>query len=87
MGASKYLNEKNPDIKIIGLQPGEGAKIPGIRRWSKEYLPSFFDSHALDSVIDISTREAEETTRYVQIYEQSWLWQMPTVVCYQIILL
>lgn len=63
MGTSKYLREMNQDINIIGLQPGKDARIPGIRRWPKEYLPSFFDSCALDSIIDISTREAEETTR------------------------
>lgn len=65
MGTSQYLKQMNPEICIVGLQPGEGAKIPGIRRWPKEYLPSIYDETRVDIVMDISTREAEETTRFV----------------------
>jgi len=61
MGTSRYLKEKNPDVQIIGLQPCDGAAIPGIRRWPKEYLPSIFDSSAVDATIDMGQQEAEQT--------------------------
>ncbi|CAD7703180.1 unnamed protein product [Ostreobium quekettii] len=63
MGTSRYLKSKNPKIQLCGLQPSQGAKIPGIRRWPEEYLPKIFDRSRVDQVIDISQREAEETTR------------------------
>lgn len=63
MGTSQYLKGKNANIQICGLQPATGAQIPGIRRWPKEYLPKIFDRSRVDQVIDISQREAEETTR------------------------
>lgn len=63
MGCSRYLKEQNPAIKIIGLQPMEGAAIPGIRRWSKEYLPSIFDASRVDEVVNMSQQEAEHTMR------------------------
>ncbi|MFT5592468.1 MAG: cysteine synthase B [Oceanicoccus sp.] len=63
MGTSRYLKEQNPNIQIVGLQPKEGASIPGIRRWSPEYLPSIFDGTRVDSVMDISQQEAENTMR------------------------
>lgn len=63
MGTSSYLKERNPDIQIVGLQPEEGASIPGIRRWQKEYLPSIFDAARVDQVINMGQREAEETMR------------------------
>lgn len=63
MGTSRYLKSKNANIQICGLQPAPGAQIPGIRRWPKEYLPKIFDRSRVDRVIDISQREAEETTR------------------------
>ena len=63
MGTSRYLKEQNPDIKIIGVQPAEGAKIPGIRRWPEEYLPSIFDAARVDITLDVSQEEAEATTR------------------------
>ena len=63
MGTSRYLKEQNPNIQIVGLQPKEGASIPGIRRWSPEYLPSIFDGTRVDSVMDISQQEAEGTMR------------------------
>jgi cysteine synthase B len=63
MGTSRYLKEVNPAIRIVGVQPAEGASIPGIRRWPKEYLPSIFEASRVDSVIDINQQSAEETTR------------------------
>lgn len=63
MGVSRYLKEQNPDIQIIGLQPTEGAAIPGIRRWPKAYLPSIFDAKRVDKVVDMSQEEAEVTMR------------------------
>ena len=63
MGVSRYLKEQNPAIQIIGLQPTEGAAIPGIRRWPQAYLPSIFDNRRVDQVVDMSQQEAEETMR------------------------
>ena len=62
MGTSRYLKEKNSAIEIVGVQPAEGASIPGIRRWPEEYLPSIFDASRVDRTIDITQDEAEETT-------------------------
>ena len=58
MGTSMYLKEQNPNVQIVGCQPTEGSKIPGIRRWSKEYLPMIFDSSRVDRIMDISEAEA-----------------------------
>jgi cysteine synthase B len=63
MGTSRYLKEQNPAIQIVGVQPSEGASIPGIRRWPKEYLPTIFEASRVDSVIDVSQQAAEDTTR------------------------
>ena len=63
MGVSRYLKEKNPGIQIIGLQPEEGASIPGIRRWPQAYLPTIFDSARVDRVMDIGQQEAEDCMR------------------------
>src|SRR5690625_1803497 len=63
MGVSKYLKEQNPDITIVGLQPEDGSQIPGIRRWSPEYLPRIFDAKRVDRIMDISQQEAEATMR------------------------
>jgi len=62
MGASRYLKEQNSEIQIVGVQPIEGAKIPGIRRWPKEYLPKIYDETRVDKIIDVEQKEAEETT-------------------------
>jgi cysteine synthase B len=62
MGASRYFKEKNPEIQIVGVQPIEGAQIPGIRRWPKEYLPKIYDETRVDRIIDVEQSEAEETT-------------------------
>ena len=69
MGVSRYLKEVKPAIQIIGLQPAEGAKIPGIRRWPQEYLPKIFDKSKVDQIIDIEQESAEETTRALATQE------------------
>lgn len=63
MGTSRFLKEKNPDIQIVGVTPAEGAKIPGIRRWPKEYLPSIFDASQVDVTMEVGQEEAEHVTR------------------------
>ncbi len=63
MGNSQYLKEQNSAIQIVGVQPEEGARIPGIRRWPKEYLPSIFDAARVDMTLDVSQLDAENTTR------------------------
>jgi cysteine synthase B len=63
MGVSRYLKERNPDVCIVGLQPSEGAAIPGIRRWPEAYLPKIFDARAVDQIMDIGQVEAETTMR------------------------
>jgi cysteine synthase B len=63
MGVSAYLKKKNPSVEIIGLQPEEGASIPGIRRWPKAYLPGIFDAARVDKTLDVSQHDAEETMR------------------------
>jgi cysteine synthase B len=63
MGCSRYLKEMNPDIQIVGVQPEEGAQIPGIRKWPVEYLPSICDFDRVDRMIYVGQSDAEETTR------------------------
>jgi len=63
MGCSRFFKELNPDIKIIGVQPADGATIPGIRRWPEEYLPRIYNPDRVDQIIDVTQQEAEETTR------------------------
>ena len=63
MGVSRYLKEKNPAIQIVGLQPMDGASIPGIRRWPEAYLPSIYQHECVDQIIDIEQQAAEETMR------------------------
>ena len=63
MGVSRYLKEKNPSIQIIGVQPVEGANIPGVRRWLGGYVPSIYESSRIDDIIDVSQELAEETAR------------------------
>jgi cysteine synthase B len=63
MGVSRYLKERNPNVQIIGLQPNEGANIPGIRRWPEAYLPKIFERQRVDDVINMSQEEAEEVMR------------------------
>jgi len=63
MGVSRYLKERNPAVRIVGVQPTEGSCIAGIRRWPPEYLPKIYDPARVDRIIDISQTEAEDTTR------------------------
>ena len=63
MGVSRFLKEQNKDVEIIGLQPSEGARIPGIRRWPEAYLPKIFEPQRVDRIIDVGQKEAEETMR------------------------
>lgn len=63
MGVSQYLKEQNPDIQIVGVQPRDGASIPGIRHWPEAYTPKIFDRARVDRIIDVGQEEAEETTR------------------------
>ena len=63
MGVSRYLKEQNPSIQIIGCQPTDGSRIPGIRRWSPEFLPKFYEPSRVDRIIDISTADATKMTR------------------------
>ncbi|BAO44062.1 cysteine synthase CysM [Thiolapillus brandeum] len=63
MGVARFLKEQNQEVRIIGVQPEEGAQIPGIRRWPTEYLPAIFDESLVDREMDVSQEEAEETTR------------------------
>jgi cysteine synthase B len=63
MGTSRYLKEMNSDIRIVGVQPAEGASIPGIRRWPEAYLPSIFEASRVDRTIDVGQDAAENTTR------------------------
>ncbi len=63
MGTGRYLTEQNPAVRIIGCQPAPGSQIPGIRRWSKDYLPIFFDPARVHRTIDIAQKDAEDTAR------------------------
>tara|TARA_Y100001980_G_scaffold46334_1_gene30095 strand:+ start:28367 stop:29242 length:876 start_codon:yes stop_codon:yes gene_type:complete len=63
MGVSRYLKEKNKDIQIVGTQPKDGSSIPGIRRWSPEFLPKIYEPERVDRIVDVSTEEATEMTR------------------------
>ena len=63
MGVSRYLKEQNPEIEIIGLQPKDGSRIPGIRRWPEEYLPSIFDRSRVDRIVDVEQSDAEFTMK------------------------
>jgi len=63
MGVSRFLKEKNPAVRIIGVQPSEGSSIPGIRAWQKEYLPKIYDAKRVDRVMEVTQQEAEDMTR------------------------
>ena len=63
MGTSRYLKEQNPSVRIVGVQPAENAKIPGIRRWPKEYMPAIFEPERVDITMDVLQEEAEEMAR------------------------
>ena len=63
MGVSRYLKEKKPKVTIVGTQPTDGSSIPGIRRWSKEFLPKIYDAHRVDQIVDVSADQATEMTK------------------------
>jgi cysteine synthase B len=63
MGCSRFLKECNPAIQAVGVQPGPGAQVPGIRKWPEEYLPKIFERARVDRVVEVSQEESEEMTR------------------------
>ncbi len=63
MGVSRYLKEQNPAVQIVGTQPTDGSCIPGIRRWSKEFLPKIFDAKRVDRTMDVSEADARTYTK------------------------
>ena len=63
MGVSRFLKEQNKNIKIVGTQPTDGSSIPGIRRWSPEFLPKIFERERVDRILDVSEAEAKAMTR------------------------
>jgi cysteine synthase B len=63
MGCSRFLKERNPAVQIIGVQPKDGAQVPGIRKWPEAYLPKIFDRARIDRVIEVGQDESEEMTR------------------------
>jgi cysteine synthase B len=62
-GVSRYLKEKNPNVRIIGAQPSEGSRIPGIRKWPEAYLPKIYDPTWVDELIYVSQADSEEMAR------------------------
>lgn len=69
MGVSTTLKAKNSTVQIVGVQPEDGAKIAGIRRWPEAYLPKIFDASKVDLIMDVSQAAAEQTTRYLATKE------------------
>lgn len=69
MGTGRYLKQQNEAIQIVGLQPADGAKIPGIRRWPQEYLPTIYRPTEVDRILDVTQEEAEETARQLAARE------------------
>jgi cysteine synthase B len=63
MGCSRFFKEKNPAIQVVGVQPGPGAQVPGIRKWPEEYLPKIFERSRVDRVMEVTQEESEEMTR------------------------
>ena len=62
-GVSRFLKEKNPAVRIVGAQPQEGSRIPGIRKWPEEYLPKIYDPSAVDEMVYVSQEDAEDMAR------------------------
>ena len=69
MGTSTFLKEQNSEVQIVGVQPTDNAKIPGIRKWPQEYLPKIFDAKKVDQIIEVNEKEAIETTRLLATKE------------------
>jgi cysteine synthase B len=63
MGVSRYLKERNAAIEVIGAQPAEGSQIPGIRKWTDQYLPRIYEPARLDRVEEVAQAEAENMAR------------------------
>ena len=63
MGCSRFLKEKNPAVQVIGVQPRDGASVPGIRKWPEAYLPKIFERPRVDRIVEVSQEESEEMTR------------------------
>lgn len=63
MGVSRYLKERDPAVRVVGVQPADGSSIPGIRRWPSAYLPGIYDPGRVDRIIDVTQDDAEHTTR------------------------
>ena len=63
MGTSTFLKEKDPSVQIVGVQPTDESRIPGIRKWPEEYLPKIFDRKKVDTVMEVSQQDAEEMAR------------------------
>ncbi len=63
MGVSDYLKEQNKDVTIVGVQPDSNSKIPGIRKWTSEYMPAIFKSKKVDEIIEVTEDQAREMTR------------------------
>ncbi len=62
-GVGRYLKQQNPQVRIVGAQPEEGSRIPGIRKWPEEYLPRIYDASVVDEVVLVSQADAEDTAR------------------------
>lgn len=69
MGTSRFLKEQNPDVQIVGVQPAEGSRIPGIRKWPEEYMPKIFDKSRVDEIITVNQQQAENTARKLATME------------------
>ena len=69
MGTGRFLKERNPAVRIIGVQPAEGASIPGIRHWKPPYVPAIFDASLVDEIITVTQEEAEDTARLMAARE------------------
>jgi cysteine synthase B len=63
MGTSRFLKETDPAVRVLGAQPTDGSRIPGIRRWPEEYLPQIYEPERVDAILDVDQAEAEETAR------------------------
>jgi len=63
MGVSRFLKEKNPDVQIVGCQPTDGSRIPGIRKWPEAYLPKIFERNRVDRIIELDEKEARLMTK------------------------
>jgi cysteine synthase B len=63
MGVSRFLKEKNPAVQIVGCQPTDGSRIPGIRKWPLAYLPKIFERERVDRIIELDEKEARRMTK------------------------